>query len=89
MYRKVFENILYKNNNATMCNITMQPSSYNVGYDFLKLCTHPRLMEEGEGGGERGTNLNIDKYRELFKNHLLKTAMLQFAGLSYKHPQIM
>lgn len=55
----------------------MQPSSYNVGYEFFKSCTHPRLMGGG-GGRKRGTNFNIDIYRELFKNRLLKTAICEF-----------
>lgn len=44
--------------------------------NFFKSCTHPRLM--GGGGRKRGTNFNIDIYRELFKNRLLKTAICEF-----------
>lgn len=38
----------------------------------------PTLDSWGGGGRKRGTNFNIDIYRELFKNRLLKTAICEF-----------
>lgn len=35
----------------------------------------PTLDSWGGGGRKRGTNFNIDIYRELFKNRLLKTPL--------------